>query len=69
VSGPNGAAKLLGMKSSTLFSRMTVLGLRPAPGLHYGARGLADEPCQRFRLRRARRVRRSAGSRAWRPPG
>jgi DNA-binding NtrC family response regulator len=28
VSGPHGAAKLLGMNSSTLFSRMTVLGLR-----------------------------------------
>jgi DNA-binding NtrC family response regulator len=29
VSGPHGAAELLGMKASTLFSRMTVLGLRP----------------------------------------
>jgi DNA-binding NtrC family response regulator len=29
VSGPRGAAELLGMKASTLFSRMTVLGLRP----------------------------------------
>ena len=28
VSGPGGAAELLGMKSSTLFSRMSVLGLR-----------------------------------------
>ena len=28
VSGPRGAAELLGMKASTLFSRMTVLGLR-----------------------------------------
>ena len=28
VSGPGGAAELLGMKTSTLFSRMTVLGLR-----------------------------------------
>jgi transcriptional regulator with GAF, ATPase, and Fis domain len=28
VSGPRGAAELLGMKTSTLFSRMTVLGLR-----------------------------------------
>jgi DNA-binding NtrC family response regulator len=28
VSGPDGAAELLGMKTSTLFSRMTVLGLR-----------------------------------------
>ncbi len=28
VSGPRGAAKLLGMKSSTLFSKMSVLGLR-----------------------------------------
>jgi DNA-binding NtrC family response regulator len=28
VSGPRGAAELLGMKPSTLFSRMTVLGLR-----------------------------------------
>jgi len=28
VAGPNGAAELLGMKASTLFSRMTVLGLR-----------------------------------------
>jgi DNA-binding NtrC family response regulator len=30
VSGPRGAAEMLGMKASTLFSRMTVLGLRPA---------------------------------------
>jgi DNA-binding NtrC family response regulator len=29
VSGPRGAAELLGMKTSTLFSRMSVLGLRP----------------------------------------
>jgi DNA-binding NtrC family response regulator len=28
VSGPGGAAELLGMKASTLFSKMTVLGLR-----------------------------------------
>ena len=28
VSGPGGAAELLGMKASTLFSRMSVLGLR-----------------------------------------
>src|SRR5262249_34253986 len=28
VSGPRGAAELLGMKASTLFSRMSVLGLR-----------------------------------------
>jgi hypothetical protein len=28
VAGPGGAAELLGMKASTLFSRMTVLGLR-----------------------------------------
>src|SRR4030095_1539863 len=28
VSGPRGAAELLGMKASTLFSRMAVLGLR-----------------------------------------
>jgi transcriptional regulator with GAF, ATPase, and Fis domain len=28
VSGPGGAAELLGMKTSTLFSRMSVLGLR-----------------------------------------
>ena len=28
VSGPRGAAELLGLKASTLFSRMTVLGLR-----------------------------------------
>src|SRR5262249_719167 len=28
VSGPRGAAELLGMKPSTLFSRMSVLGLR-----------------------------------------
>ena len=28
VSGPSGAAELLGMKASTLFSRMSVLGLR-----------------------------------------
>ncbi len=28
VSGPSGAAELLGMKTSTLFSRMSVLGLR-----------------------------------------
>jgi transcriptional regulator with GAF, ATPase, and Fis domain len=28
VSGPAGAAELLGMKASTLFSRMSVLGLR-----------------------------------------
>jgi DNA-binding NtrC family response regulator len=28
VSGPRGAAEMLGMKASTLFSRMTVLGLR-----------------------------------------
>jgi len=28
VSGADGAAELLGMKASTLFSRMTVLGLR-----------------------------------------
>jgi DNA-binding NtrC family response regulator len=28
VSGPRGAAELLGMKASTLFSRMTVLGLK-----------------------------------------
>jgi DNA-binding NtrC family response regulator len=28
VSGPGGAAELLGLKASTLFSRMTVLGLR-----------------------------------------
>jgi len=28
VSGPGGAAELLGMNSSTLFSRMSVLGLR-----------------------------------------
>jgi DNA-binding NtrC family response regulator len=31
VSGPGGAAQLLGMKASTLFSRMTVLGLRARP--------------------------------------
>jgi transcriptional regulator of acetoin/glycerol metabolism len=31
VSGPRGAAELLGMNASTLFSRMTVLGLRPRP--------------------------------------
>ena len=31
VSGPRGAAELLGMKASTLFSRMTVLGLRKRP--------------------------------------
>jgi DNA-binding NtrC family response regulator len=31
VSGPRGAAELLGMKASTLFSRMTVLGLRQKP--------------------------------------
>jgi transcriptional regulator with GAF, ATPase, and Fis domain len=29
VSGPGGAAELLGVKTSTLFSRMSVLGLRP----------------------------------------
>jgi transcriptional regulator with GAF, ATPase, and Fis domain len=28
VSGPGGAAELLGMKTSTLFSRINVLGLR-----------------------------------------
>jgi transcriptional regulator with GAF, ATPase, and Fis domain len=33
VSGPGGAAELLGMKSSTLFSRMSVLGLRQKTGL------------------------------------
>jgi DNA-binding NtrC family response regulator len=31
VSGPRGAAELLGMNASTLFSRMTVLGLRHRP--------------------------------------
>jgi transcriptional regulator of acetoin/glycerol metabolism len=31
VSGPHGAAELLGMKASTLFSRMSVLGLRRSP--------------------------------------
>jgi len=31
VSGPRGAAELLGMKASTLFSRMSVLGLRGSP--------------------------------------
>src|SRR5262249_50043401 len=31
VSGPRGAAELLGMKASTLFSRMSVLGLRRSP--------------------------------------
>jgi DNA-binding NtrC family response regulator len=31
VSGPRGAAELLGMKASTLFSRMSVLGLRQRP--------------------------------------
>jgi transcriptional regulator with GAF, ATPase, and Fis domain len=31
VSGARGAAELLGMKASTLFSRMTVLGLRKRP--------------------------------------
>src|SRR5262245_27737733 len=32
VSGPRGAAELLGMKASTLFSRMIALGMRPRPG-------------------------------------
>jgi DNA-binding NtrC family response regulator len=31
VSGPRGAAELLGVKASTLFSRMSVLGLRQRP--------------------------------------
>jgi hypothetical protein len=31
VSGPTGAAELLGMNASTLFSMMNVLGLRSRP--------------------------------------